>query len=220
MASAAVGLTLASCAATDIGVFAPGMPAPATVVVSDFEFSPDVVLLDRGFAAQLQRSTAKLTPAQVREQLAARVSEEIVAAMAATLGEAGLAAREGGEETILLSEPTLFVTGRVRTIDPGNRTRRNVVGFGAGKSGVTADVAVTHFSGSGRREILKFAVEAESAGRPGPARGAATAVVTRGDGAAVVRLSADVAAEARRIGQAAARRIIAYATEQGWIRTP
>jgi len=227
----AFALALAACGQTNVqtmsSMFSPGLARPAAIVVSDFDFSPDVVLLDRGFAAQLKRRMGNVPPEQVREQLAARVSQEIVGTMVATLREAGLTAREGAEETIVLNEPTLLVTGKVRAIDQGNRTQRNVIGLGAGKSEVAADVVVAHLSTSGKKEVLAFAAEAESGRRPGAvvtgplgaARGAATVAATAA-GAVSEKLSAEVEAHARHLAQAAARRIIAYATEQGWLTKP
>lgn len=225
-------LALAACGQTSIqsmsSLLTPGTARPEAIVVSDLSFSQDVVLLDRGFSAQLKRKLGRVAPEQERDQLAKRVSQEIASSMVATLREAGLPAREGGEDTVVPDQPTLLVTGKVRAIDQGNRTRRNVIGFGAGKSEVAADIAVTHLSSGSKKEILTFAAEAESGMRPGAAvtapvgaaRGAATVAATAGAGAVSEKLSADVEAHARRLGQAAARRIIAYANEQGWVPKP
>ena len=225
----AIAFALAACGQTSIqgisSMLTPGLARPEAVVVSDFDFSPDVVLLDRGFVAQLQRRMGKAPPEKIREELAARVSREIVSSMVATLREAGLPARAGGDETLIADQSALVVTGKVRSIDQGNRTQRNVVGLGVGKSEVAADVVVAHLSPSGKKEVLTFAAEAESGVRPGAAvtapvtaaRGVAAVAVAAGSGAASEKLSADVEAHARRLGQTAARRIIAYATEQGWL---
>lgn len=223
-------LALAACGQTSIqsmsNVFTPGLARPEAIVVSGFDFSSDVVLLDRGFAAQLQRKLGKTPPEKVREQLAARVSQEIGNAMVTTLREAGLPARSGGEGGVTGDQPALLVTGKIRAIDQGNRTQRNVIGFGAGKSEVTADVSVAHLSSSGKKEVLTFAAEAESGMKPGAvvtapigaAQSAATRVASAGAGAVSEKLSVDVEAHARRLGQAAARRIIVYAMEQGWAK--
>jgi hypothetical protein len=228
----AIASVLAACGQTSIltssSLVTPSATRPQAIVVSDFEFTQDVVLLDRGFAAQLQRKMGNVSQPQLREQLAARVSQEIVRSMVAALNEAALPAREGGEETVVLSESTLLVTGTVRSIDQGNRTRRNVIGFGAGKSEVAADVVVAHLSASGKKEVLTFAAQADSGRRPGAvatapvsaARGAAVAAASAAGGVASEKLSADVEAGARRLGQAAAHRIIVYAQEQGWILKP
>lgn len=227
-----LALALAACGQTSIqnmsSMFTPGLARPEVVVVSNFSFSPDVVLLDKGFAAQLKRKLGKVPPDQQREQLALRVSHEIAGTMVATLNGAGFSAREGGEETIAAEQPTLLITGKVRTIDQGNQTRRKVIGFGAGKSEVAADVVVTHLSSGGKKELLAFTAQAESGRKPGAvatapagiAGGLAVSAATTAGGVLSEKLSADVEAEARRLGQAAAQRVITYATEQGWVSKP
>jgi hypothetical protein len=213
VAGVVVALMLGACGQTTLqnGPFAPGSAArPETVIVADFAFSPDLVLQDRGFAAQLQRRMGKVTPEEMREQIARRVNHEIVTAMVETLREAGLDAGEGGEAAVVAEKAVLVVTGKVRTTDQGNRTQR-----GAGKSGLVADVAVTHQYFGAKKEALVFVAEAGSAPRPGGAvRAPAVPAVA---GAGPEKLSADVQAGARRLGQAAARRIITFAAEQGWV---
>lgn len=232
VAGLVLALLLGACAQTTIQntpvTGTSGMARPATIVVSSFAFSSDTVLLDRGFAAQLRRKMGRLSPEQLREQLAARVSREIASAALTAFRDAGFEARHGGEEAVAPERPALLVTGNVRTVDQGNRTRRNLIGFGAGKSQVVADVVVTHFTQGTKREALSFVVEAESGRRPGAiatgpagaARGAAVAAASAGAGMASDKLSADVEAEARRIGRAAARRVLDFATEQGWPAKP
>jgi hypothetical protein len=227
VAGLVLALMLGACGQTTIqnmsSMGTQGLARPETVVVSDFSFSSDVVLLDRGFAAQLQRKMGKASPEQIREQLAARVSREIVTAMVTTLREAGLDARAEGEEEVVADRAALVVAGKVRAIDQGNRTRRNVIGFGAGKSEVVADVVVVHDSQGVKKDVLTFTAETGSGRRPG---GAVTAPLGAARGVAAVagvaseKLSADVEAEARRLGQTAARRIIAFGAQQGWLPKP
>lgn len=218
-------LLLGACAQTTVHnmsvVGSAGFVRPEAIVVSDFSFSSDTVLLDRGFAAQLKRKMGKVSPEQLREQLAARVSREIASAAVTAFRDAGFIANRGGEDAVAADRPALVMTGNVRTIDQGNRTRRNVVGFGAGKSQVAADIVVTHHSQGTKKEALAFVVEAESGRRPGGiVTGPAGAVASRVAGAVSDKLSAEVEAEARRIGKAAAHRVIEFATEQGWRAKP
>jgi hypothetical protein len=226
-------LALAGCANTNLtGVRTASsgdLPRPKKVLVSDFVFSSDVVILDRGFTARLERKMGQQIPTYERKQRTAeRVNDEIVATIIETLREAGLEAQAGGEETFTLKDDALIVTGRVRTIDEGNRTERNLIGFGAGRSGVMADMAVAHFSAAGKKELLSFTAEAQSRRRPGAAvtapisaaRGAAIAAISAAGGAASEKLSADVEAQARSLGRAAGEKIVAYAKEQGWLAKP
>jgi len=221
-------LVLAGCANTNInGVSstAAGTAAPKSVVVSDFVFSSDVVALDRGFTARLGRKLGEIPTHERKQKTAERVNDEIVATIVATLRESGLDARVGSEESLTLSDDTLVVSGRLRAVDEGNRTERNVIGFGAGRSGVVADMAVSHFSAAGRKQLMTFTAEAQSRRRPGAVVtapvGAATSVaiagITAAGGVAAEKLSADVEAQARSLGRAAGERIVAYAKEQGWL---
>jgi hypothetical protein len=224
-----VALVLAGCANTNVSgmqsVSAGGLPAPKTVVVSDFVFSSDVVALDRGFTARLARKLGELSPDQRKQKTAERVNDEIVATIVATLREAGMDARPGSEEGLTLSDDALIVTGRLRAVDEGNRTERNLIGFGRGRSGVVADMQLTHFSAAGRKQLMRFTTEAQSQRRPGAIVtapiGAATSVAisaaAAAGGAVSEKLSADVEAQARSIGRAAAEKIIAYEREQGWL---
>jgi hypothetical protein len=225
-------LALAGCANTSVSNLTSfgggGGSKPRTVIVSDMVFSSDVVMLDRGFTARLTRKIGTIPPHERRQRTAERVNDEIVATIVATLRAAGLDAQPGSEEGLSLSDDALVVTGRLRAVDEGNRTQRNLIGFGAGHSGVVADVAAARISGGGRKQVLSFTAEAHSRRRPGMvatapvgmASGAAIAAVIAAGGVASEKLSADVEAQARSLGHAAAEKIVAYAKEQGWLAKP
>lgn len=220
-----LAFALGACGQTNIqkmpGLFSSsGVTKPEVVVVSNFNFSAETVALDRGFAAQLRRRMGNVSQEEMRRQIASRVGREIVDAMVETLRAAGLQAREGNQESVVADQPTLLVTGTVRRIDEGNRARRAVVGFGLGKTAVVSDVVVTHNFRGTMKEAFVFVAEAGSAPRPGGTAGVARAVAGAATGAAMDKLSPEVEAGARRLGQAAARRIIAFATEQGWVAKP
>lgn len=222
-------LALAGCAQTNVtgtqSVFSGSLPKPKTVVVTDFSVSADVVVLDRGFTARLARKLGDVPPHERKQRTAERVNDEIVATIVATLRANGMEARPGSEDTLTLNDDALIVGGRLRSIDQGNRVQRSLIGFGAGRSGVVADMTVSHFSASGKKQLLSFTAESQSRRRPGAvatapvgmATGAAISAITAVGGAASEKLSADVEAQARALGHAAAEKIITYAKEQGWV---
>lgn len=222
-------LMLAGCANTNVtgkqSVSAGGGPAPKAVLVSDFVFSADVVALDRGFTARLSRKFGEIPPHERKQKTAERVNDEIVATIVATLREAGMDARMGSEESLSLGDDALLVTGQLRAVDEGNRTQRTVIGFGAGRSGVVADMALSQFSSSGKKQLLTFTAEAQSRRRPGAvvtapigmATSAAISAITAAGGAVSEKLSADVEAQARSLGRAAAEKILTYVRDQGWL---
>jgi hypothetical protein len=227
-----VALALVGCAQTNVTGLTIGysgaVARPKTIVVSDFVFSSDVVALDRGFTARLSRKLGELPPDQRKQRTAERVNDEIVATIVATLREAGLEAQTGSEEGLSLSDDAVIVSGRLRAIDEGNSTQRRLIGFGAGRSGVVADMALTYVSNGAKKELLSFTAEADSRRRPGAIVtapiGAATSVAvsaaTAVGGVAAEKLSADVQAQARSLGRAAGERIVAYAKEKGWLAKP
>lgn len=223
-------LALAGCTNTNVTgtstVFGGSQPKPKAVVVTDLAFSSDVVALDRGFTARLTRKLGNLTPEDRKQRTAERVNDEIVATIVATLREAGLEARPGSEESLTLNDDMLVVSGKLRAVDEGNVTQRRLIGFGAGHSGVVADMAVVHFSGAGKKQLMNFTAESESGKRPGAvvtaplsaATSAAVTAITAAGGVASEKLSADVQAQARSLGRAAGDKILAYARAQGWIQ--
>ena len=80
-----------------------------------------------------------------------------------------------------------------------------------------------------KKDVLSFAAQAESSRRPGGAVTAPFGVAARGAmavGSTVAssgiseKLSADVAAHAKSLGNEIAKRIIAWSVQQGWIRPP
>jgi hypothetical protein len=184
-----------------------------------------VVALDRGFTARLSRKLGELPPDQRKQRTAERVNDEIVATIVSTLREAGLEAQAGSEEGLSLSDDAVIVSGRLRAIDEGNSTQRHLIGFGAGRSGVVADMALTHVGNGAKKELLSFTAEAESRRRPGaivtaPISAATSVAVSAASavgGVAAEKLSADVQAQARSLGHAAGERIVAYAKEREWL---
>ena len=61
-----------------------------------------------------------------------------------------------------------MVSGNILSIDQGNRTRRNVVGFGVGESKVTAKVNVyIQAPGEAPRLLQSFNADSESGKKPG-----------------------------------------------------
>jgi hypothetical protein len=224
-----VAAALGGCTSANVGnmsMFGGDLAKPSVVLVSDFDVPGNAVALDRGFAAKLKRNMKGASDQTMRGEVARRVGATITETVVAKLREAGIEALPGNRSLAIEGQTTLVIGGNVRSIDEGNRTRRNLIGFGAGKSSVTVDVQVAHLSSGESKNVLTFSAEAESARRPGAvatapvgaAVGAAATVASTAGGLASERLSADVEAQARRIGTTIADRIIAFAAEQGWVR--
>ncbi|HZP70775.1 MAG TPA: hypothetical protein VFB29_12595 [Pseudolabrys sp.] len=198
---------------------------PGVILVSDFVFSSDVVAVDRGYTARLERKIGAYPAHERRQRTAERVNDEIVATIIATLREAGLEAQAGGEDTLTLDRTALVVSGTVRPAEPVTAKNRNSFGFGPGRDHVVAAMTASLFSAGGKRQVLTFDAEpakSEPAQPPraAAARHAAIAAIVASAGGPNERLSPDVEGPARRLGRAIADRVLGFARQQGWLAAP
>jgi hypothetical protein len=197
------------------------------VVVGAIVVPPGSVSLDASVAAKLRRRVNSEDAAMARQRLTSEVSSVLTQRVVERLTRAGLPATSGLSTMERADNRVLLIDGSVTEINEGNRMRRNVIGFGAGKSQVSADVTVSMADGSGRKQLMTFRAEADSGRRPGAvatapvsaARGAAAVGAAAGAASSVVseKLRADVEALAKNLGDAIADKVIDYAVSQGWI---
>jgi K+/H+ antiporter YhaU regulatory subunit KhtT len=224
-------LLLAGCANTGGGgmqnTAGGSIPRPKSVLVSDFVFSSDVVAVDRGFTSRLERKIGGFPTHERKQRTAERVNDEIIATVIATVREAGLEARPGNEDGLSLSDDVVVITGRLRPSDPAvAAAKKDQIGFGAGRGGVTADMSLSHFSSSGKRQLTSFATEGQKERKGATnvklvaAQNNAIASALAAANAAKEKLSPDVEAQARRLGRAIGEKILALAKEQGWLEKP
>jgi hypothetical protein len=202
-------------------------PKPHLVLVSDFTFASDVVAIDRGYTARLERKVGTYPTHERRQRTTERVNDEIVATIVASLREAGLPAQPGAEDAVTLSQSALVVSGNLRPGEPVTAKNKNSFGFGAGRGQVAAAVGASLFSSGSRRQVLTFDVQPTAAAREpavppkvAAARNAEIAGIVTSMGSPNERLSPDVESPARRLGRAIADRILVYAKEQGWLTPP
>lgn len=197
-------------------------PRPKMIVVSDFTVSSDLVVIDRGYTARLERKIGEYPTFERKQRTLERVNDEIVATIVATLKSAGLDAQAGGEESVSLADRAVAVSGRLA---PANAAaQKNEAGIGGGKSGVIAEMSLSSSGTFGKKQLLRFSTDAAPAkkGAGGKAAAAANASINEALGAdkSAVKLSPDVEAAARAIGRSAGDKIVAYAKEQGWLNKP
>ena len=206
----------------------PPLPPPRRIFVPDLALLANDVKLDEGVRARLMR---EMSPEPIDAQrlaagreAAGHVTQEIVA----RLGGFGLPAERVGRPVPGLPVPNVVVEGHVLSVDQGNRTRRSVIGFGAGQSQVVVEVQVYYRDGRGPPRLIdQFESAAESPRTPG-------AAVTMGAGGAAGRAaeaaassgimrgvsearSADTGAEGRRVGDALAFRLGQFFAQLGWV---
>jgi hypothetical protein len=225
LAFGVAALALAGCA--DIGssnVFGGAPPKPKTVLVADFVAAPEVGAIDRGFSVRMDRKGSNFPILERKRRTLARVNDELVATIVATLREAGLDAEPGSEEALTIADAAAVVSGRLRGAEPATAKNKQI-GFGPGHSGVVANITVSYVSNGARKQLLTFSAEAKDAanlptGKAAAAFNAEIAAALTAEKAAPEKLSPDVEGQARRLGRAAGEKVVGYAKAQGWIAAP
>jgi hypothetical protein len=198
------------------------------VLVYNFAVTADQVMLDQGVSARLQQQTSDVPLSEQRLSTARQADEILTNAIVQQLRAYGLPAERANDNRPPRSGKIALVQGQIVSIDEGNRTRRTLIGLGAGQSRFGVDAQVYYSAGGAPpRFIEAFDADADSGRAPGMAE-------TMGIGAAAGRLGASAAAggglhafserrkadyadEADRVGKALAKRIAASFARQGWL---
>jgi hypothetical protein len=230
---AALGLAvgLAGCAkghvqTTAIAATGP-LPPPAHVVITDFTVSAGDVHLDNGIGATLRRQAQGEGADQALAQSAADTQSALSETLAQKLSAYGLPV-ERLPASVVPPAGSLLVQGQIVAVNQGNRTRRTLIGLGAGRSSVTADAQLYYMANPASPQFLQsFSGSADSGKMPGAAEtmGVGAAAGTLATSAAVTAAShtgAEMyrtgdAANAAKLADALARQIGLYAAAQGWI---
>ena len=202
-------------------------PRPKTVVVSDFTFASELVVIDHGFSTRLERKAGDYPILERRQRTAERVNDEIVATIVAILREAGLQAQPGNEQGLSSTDNVVLVTGRLRAADEGKDKKGapKYAGFGPGRSGVVANMNLWRFAWGSKKAVFTFVAEgprnrqarAARNAKASPSREADIAAALEAENAALEKLSPDVQAQARGLADAIGVQIVAYAKTQGWV---
>jgi hypothetical protein len=204
------------------------LPRPDRVLVDGFAITPQDVKLDQGVAARVERTTSDVPLTAQEMQVARKAQSDLADAMVQQLRKYGLPAERGWSDQAPPVGSTLMVQGQIVSIDQGNRTRRTLIGLGAGKSEVTADMQLYFVEGRERPRFLTAYSGVDNSGRtPGMAE-------TMGVGGATGHLLASTAlgsllhlrtethtansdSEATKLAQGLSAQIGKFAVSQGWI---
>ncbi|MCW2243054.1 DUF4410 domain-containing protein [Azospirillum canadense] len=205
----------------------PRLPPPTRVLVSDLAVTPDEVKLDRGLSSRLV-SAAQGTPRTEQEiAVGRRVVNAMSEAVVTELRKRGIPAERAAGGPSVGGGSDLLVEGQLISIDEGNRTQRNVIGLGAGRSDVQADVQLLYRPvGSAPFLLVNYEGASTSGRKPGMAetmgvgaigrRLASGAALGAAPSAASEAFRAEVRDDAQRMGKDVADRIADYYTSQGW----
>jgi hypothetical protein len=208
-------LALAGCQTEGVSLSSnASAPKPKTIVVADFVYAPDVTVIDRGFTVRLSRKEGSDLPFHIRkERTLARVNDEIVATIVATVRASGLDAAPGSADGISLKDDAVIVSGRLRGGD-GAAKKSNGPGIGDGRSGVVADMTLERMGSFGKRQLANFTAQPQGKGK---IDAAAVNAALSPESQAAGKLSSDVEAQARALGSGIGDRIVAFARAQGWL---
>jgi hypothetical protein len=221
---------LAACSHANVqtteSYFGPPMPRPDHLLVSYFTIAPEQVELDQGVGPRIMRASDGQSSGAEERRAARDTQAALAERLVDRLKRYGLPAElavsnAGGERGLLLQ-------GQIVSINQGNRTRRVLVGLGAGKSSISADAQLYSLSGTAPpRFIAAFQGQADSGRAPGAAetmgagavaqRAATSAVVTGATHAGAETHRATDTAEASNLADALALRVGQFGVAQGWI---
>jgi hypothetical protein len=196
------------------------LPRPQRVLVADFVVAPQAVEHDQGIGPRIARAVDGGATTNTARQVQDAVAESLIAGIR-KMGFAVSRSAAGAP----LAPGDLLIQGEILKIDEGNRTRRLVVGFGAGQSRVDADVQVYYRSGQRSAQLIRsYDAESNSGYKPGLGVGAASAAsggsLAPGlvSGALGVRGEKQgVAGEGQRLGDRVAYNLGEFFVKQQWI---
>jgi len=142
---------------------------PELILVYDFAVSPDEVELDTGLSADLMQEYEKYKGTsrtaeeiKVGHKVADAVAEELVK----KIRSYGLMA-DRGFGLPQAKGKTYMIKGQFLSIDEGNRTERVVVGLGAGRTSVQANVQMYELTPEGMKQVDDMRGTAKSGYKPG-----------------------------------------------------
>lgn len=217
-------LLFAACTTVDVVREYSGtsLPRPERVLVYDLAVTPDEVKLDSGLSAMaveaMKGSSRTEQEVKTGHDVAAALSKHLVK----EIQDMGLPAqRADGPPS---EDPNdLSILGHFLSIDEGNRTARVVIGLGAGRTDVKAEVQLYQNS----TMIEELEADSKSGRNPGAAEtmgvGAATgnlltsAVVTTGVQGASEAFVSSVESDASRAAKQIAKKIMPFFVRQHWI---
>jgi hypothetical protein len=151
------------------------MSRPRDVLVYAFTIDPNTIQLESGIKARLEAMSGSADPQAEREELASQITSAISETLIDSINRMGLVAVPAGPRTVPMAGDVL-VQGQILRVTAGNATRRAIIGFGAGKSEVYADVQVLRAEpGRYARPLQTYDANANSGRTPGLGLGAASA---------------------------------------------
>jgi hypothetical protein len=228
IAAAMVLVGTAACArvGTDsVQMREPGLPRPQLIVVHDYAVTRDEVNVDSGIGARLQRMQHGTPEEQERLHVGHSVASALTTNLVEELRKLGMRA-EAASMAPAIPGPTLSVEGQILSIDEGNKTRRMMVGLGAGASELRTLTQLYQVKDGAHDLVEDFYTTAKSSRKPGlgpmagagaaAGRAAESAAIATGVGLATERQQTPEA-DAKHAAREIARTMAKFFVEQRWI---
>jgi hypothetical protein len=217
-----------ACATTEVVSESPEyarVPRPERVLVHTFAVSPKEVRLDHSVTSEAWKMQG-LSESTERREVARKVADVLADTLVKKIQAMGLPAERVSEKVTHAGVPTVVIDGQFLAVDEGSRTKRVVIGLGAGKSKVRTAVQMYEVLPDATRLLDTFEVDAMSGSAPGMAEtmgaGAAaghlatSAAVSVAKSAAAEKFGEDVDADARRTADKIARTLGTFFAREGW----
>jgi hypothetical protein len=206
------------------------LPPPDLIVVRDFSTSAGQVKLDSGLGSRLTKALESQSATdQKRAATAAKVVNAVADTLVQQIRSLGLSVGRAGPDIALSPyQKIAIIDGEITNIDEGNRTRRTVIGFGAGASRVEADAQLSYQApGSPPQLLIGYDESGKSRSTPGMAvtmgvgglagHAATSAVLGGGLHAYSETNGSTVEADGTRMAKKIAKQLAQYFATQGWI---
>jgi hypothetical protein len=231
VAAALLVLTACSTQVQNTGTYVPPvqysghpMARPSAVLVYGFTINPNTIQLDSGMKARLEAMSGSANPQAERQQLAYEVTSAISETLVDAINRMGLMAVAAGPGMVPRPGDVL-IQGQIVRVTAGNATRRAIIGFGAGKSEVYANVQVLRAEPGGYAQPLQtYDANANSGRTPGLGLGAASAAaghvamaVAGSVAGTVARQRSGLAKDAEDLAKKVATNVGDFFAAQGWI---
>jgi hypothetical protein len=221
---AMAALLIAGCTSVNVvqEYSGPALPRPERVLVYDFAVSPEEVKLDRGLSAMAVEAMKGSSRTEQEIKLGREVAAALSKHLVKEIQDMGLPSQPASGPP---SEDSgdLSIVGHFLSIDEGNRTERVVIGLGAGRTDVQAEVQLYQHS----EMVEELEADAKSARAPGMAEtmgvGAlsghllVSTAVSAGVQTASETFGSNVDADARRAAKSIAKKIKPFFVRQGWV---
>ena len=202
---------------------------PDRILVYDFAVTPDEVKLDGGISARAKQFFEEHQGTSLSAQeikIGHAVTNAVSIELVKEINGYGLVA----ERALGWPPPSgkvLQVKGQLVSIDEGNRTERVLIGLGAGRTSVRANVEVYDLTPEGRKLVDSMVADAKSGYKPGMALmmgvgGIAGSLVTSAVVSSVTAAGSEyswatVDADGKRLAKEVAKNLRQYFVTQGWI---